>query len=86
MFTDGKGKRMQFRTLGKTGLKVSRWVWDWLNWYHKEIDVLIVGTATPQHMKDNIRFVENDPKLKLEVLETLYKRFEESGENWIQQT
>jgi aryl-alcohol dehydrogenase-like predicted oxidoreductase len=47
---------------------------------HDEVDTAIVGTRNPAHMRANIAKIEKDLPLANEVVEELYRRFDELGE------
>ena len=44
---------------------------------HTEVDTAIVGTRDPEHMRANIRLVENELPISHEVVEELHRRFSE---------
>lgn len=46
---------------------------------HEEVDTAIVGTRNPEHMRANIRLVENELPLPAEVIQELHRRFERLG-------
>ncbi|MEJ2211491.1 MAG: aldo/keto reductase [Anaerolineae bacterium] len=52
---------------------------------HEAVDTAIVGTANPDHMRDNVRLVEEDLPLPGEVIDELERRFDQLGESWAQQ-
>jgi aryl-alcohol dehydrogenase-like predicted oxidoreductase len=47
---------------------------------HDEVDVAIVGTSNPAHMKANIKLVETQLPLPAETIEELHRRFGALGE------
>lgn len=49
-----------------------------------EIDVAIVGTLDPDHMASNLKLVDEDLSLEAEMLEELYRRFDQLGSDWEQ--
>ena len=49
-----------------------------------EIDVAIVGTLDPGHMASNLKLMDGDLSLEAEVLEELYRRFDQVGGDWEQ--
>ena len=49
-----------------------------------EIDVAIVGTLDPDHMASNLKLVDGDLSLEAEMLEELYRRFDQLGSDWEQ--
>jgi aryl-alcohol dehydrogenase-like predicted oxidoreductase len=46
---------------------------------HDEVDVAIVGTRDPAHMRANIALVENELPLAAQVVEELHRRFDRLG-------
>lgn len=50
-----------------------------------EVDTAIVGTSNPEHMRANIRLVEQGPSLAEEAVQVLQDRFEQYGADWRQQ-
>lgn len=52
---------------------------------HDAVDTAIVGTSNPQHMKDNIRMMENRLPIDPLVIEELHQRFDEVATDWSQQ-
>jgi aryl-alcohol dehydrogenase-like predicted oxidoreductase len=53
---------------------------------HDDVDVAIVGTASPEHMRTNIEWVESKLPTAPEAVAELHCRFEQLGQNWAQQT
>lgn len=51
---------------------------------HPEVDTAIVGTQNPGHMQSNIRMVENDLPIDDGVIQELYRRFDNLGQEWNQ--
>ena len=43
---------------------------------HEEVDTAILGTRSPEHMRTNIKLVENELPLPAEVVQELHRRFE----------
>lgn len=52
---------------------------------HDEVDVAIVGTRNPDHMRANIEMLDKLP-LDSEIVDALHNRYEEVGMAWEQQT
>jgi aryl-alcohol dehydrogenase-like predicted oxidoreductase len=52
---------------------------------HEAVDTAIVGTSNPQHMKENIRMMENRLPIDPQVIEGLHQRFDEVATDWSQQ-
>ena len=48
----------------------------------EDIDVAIVGTTNPEHLKSNIRLFEEQIPISKVVVEELYRRFDELGDDW----
>jgi aryl-alcohol dehydrogenase-like predicted oxidoreductase len=44
---------------------------------HKEVDTAIVGTSSPDHMRANIRLVENELPIPMSIVRELYDRFDQ---------
>jgi aryl-alcohol dehydrogenase-like predicted oxidoreductase len=53
---------------------------------HTPVDTAIVGTRDPEHMRANIRMVEERLPLAEEAVQALQRRFDELGERWPQET
>jgi aryl-alcohol dehydrogenase-like predicted oxidoreductase len=53
---------------------------------HDDIDVIIVGTCNPEHMRANIRRVRAQLPIMAEAIEDLRGRFARVGQNWRQRT
>ncbi|MGD2156597.1 MAG: aldo/keto reductase [Anaerolineales bacterium] len=51
---------------------------------HDVLDTAIVGTRNPEHMRANIKMVENELPISGEVVSALHRRFERFEEHWIQ--
>jgi hypothetical protein len=51
---------------------------------HHAVDTAIVGTGNPDHMRANIRLVEQELPLADETVEELQKRFDRLGVDWSQ--
>lgn len=52
---------------------------------HDDVDVIIVGTHNPEHMKTNLTWVETELPIAAEAVEELHRRFEQLGAEWEQQ-
>ena len=52
---------------------------------HDDVDVIIVGTHNPEHMKANLTWVETELPIAAEAVEELHRRFEQLGAEWEQQ-
>jgi aryl-alcohol dehydrogenase-like predicted oxidoreductase len=53
---------------------------------HDEVDTIIVGTRNPDHMRANINWLETELPLPSQVIEELYQRFDQVGQDWVQKT
>ncbi len=53
---------------------------------HPQVDVAIVGTKNPDHMKSNIRMVEEQIPVDASAVEELQRRFEKLDDGWTQRT
>jgi aryl-alcohol dehydrogenase-like predicted oxidoreductase len=51
---------------------------------HEAIDTAIIGTSDPEHMKANIRLVEQALPIAGEAVQELQRRFDELGVGWSQ--
>lgn len=51
---------------------------------HEEVDVVIVGTKTPEYMRANLATIRNDLPLAPEAVAALRERFERLGRGWPQ--
>jgi aryl-alcohol dehydrogenase-like predicted oxidoreductase len=51
---------------------------------HDEVDVIIVGTRNPDHMKSNIDWVNSSLPIDPVLVEDLHRRFEKVGQDWVQ--
>ena len=51
---------------------------------HDPVDVMIVGTLAPDHMRTNIEWVNTKLPIEAAVVEELHRRFEQVGQDWIQ--
>jgi aryl-alcohol dehydrogenase-like predicted oxidoreductase len=51
---------------------------------HEQVDVIIIGTRNPDHMKSNIAWVNSSLPIDPALVEDLHRRFEEIGQNWVQ--
>jgi aryl-alcohol dehydrogenase-like predicted oxidoreductase len=51
-----------------------------------EVDIVIVGTLNPSHMRSNLEKVKNDLPIPDEAIEELRRRFEELDDAWVQET
>lgn len=51
---------------------------------HDEVDVIIVGTRNPDHMKSNIDWVDTKLPIDPVLVEELHSRFEKIGQDWVQ--
>ncbi len=52
---------------------------------HDAVDTAIVGTSDPEHMRANIRWLEEELPLAAEAVRELERRFEELGADWSQE-
>jgi aryl-alcohol dehydrogenase-like predicted oxidoreductase len=52
---------------------------------HDAVDTAIVGTADPDHMRSNVRMVEEELPIPREAVDELERRFDEVGERWAQE-
>ena len=50
--------------------------------YAEEVDVAIVGTINPEHLKSNIRLFEEQIPISEVAVEELYRRFDQLGDDW----
>ena len=48
----------------------------------EEVDVAIVGTMNPEHLKSNIRLFEEQIPISEVAVEELYRRFDQLGDDW----
>jgi aryl-alcohol dehydrogenase-like predicted oxidoreductase len=53
---------------------------------HEAVDTAIVGTSNPEHMKANVRLVEQEVPIAKTAIEEIRHRFEELGTSWSQET
>jgi aryl-alcohol dehydrogenase-like predicted oxidoreductase len=53
---------------------------------HPNVDVAIVGSHNPAHVRSNIDMVENQLPIADSVVQELYRRFEQLEDNWRQLT
>ena len=53
---------------------------------HDEIDTVIVGTCNPEHMRANIKRVKTQLPIATDVVEALYGRFGQVGQQWRQRS
>ena len=44
---------------------------------HKEVDTAIVGTSSPDHMRANIRLVENELPIPMSIVREFHERFDQ---------
>ena len=51
---------------------------------HKEVDTIIAGTHNPEHMKTNIDWVNSKLPIDEAVVQELWRRFDEVGQDWMQ--
>lgn len=51
---------------------------------HEAPDTFIVGTRDPDHMRQNIEWVNNEMPVSQDVVEELYRRFDTLEQNWRQ--
>jgi hypothetical protein len=51
---------------------------------HEQVDVIIIGTRNPAHMKSNIDWVNSSLPIDPVLVEDLHRRFEEIGQDWVQ--
>lgn len=48
----------------------------------EEVDVAIVGTTSPEHLKSNIRLFEEQIPISAVAVDELYRRFDQLGDDW----
>ncbi|MCB0044604.1 MAG: aldo/keto reductase [Caldilineaceae bacterium] len=53
---------------------------------HEAVDVAIVGTKNPNHLKANITWLDSDLPISPATVADLHARFDEMGESWRQLT
>ena len=53
---------------------------------HDAVDTAIVGTADPEHLRSNLRGMEEALPIPAEVVAELERRFDQAGERWAQET
>ena len=53
-------------------------------WAHDEVDVMIVGTLNPDHMKTNVEWVKTGLPVDEAIVQELHRRFDEVGRDWVQ--
>jgi aryl-alcohol dehydrogenase-like predicted oxidoreductase len=53
---------------------------------HEAVDTAIVGTSDPDHMRANVRLVEEKLPIAETAVEEMRRRFEELGTGWSQET
>ncbi len=46
----------------------------------EEVDIAIVGTTNPEHLKSNVRLFEDEIPISESVVDELYRRFDQLGE------
>ena len=51
---------------------------------HKEVDTISAGTHNPEHMKTNIDWVNSKLPIDEAVVQELWRRFDEVGQDWMQ--
>ena len=51
---------------------------------HDAVDVIIVGTKTPEYMRANLELVETQLPISEETVAELHRRFESVGQSWSQ--
>ena len=49
-----------------------------------EVDVVLIGTTNPAHLRDNIRMYDEELPISVAVVEELYRRFDRVGSDWEQ--
>jgi aryl-alcohol dehydrogenase-like predicted oxidoreductase len=52
---------------------------------HEGIDTAIVGTRNPEHMRSNIRSVEQELPIAEQAVEVLQQRFDQASTHWLQE-
>lgn len=52
---------------------------------HSEVNIAIVGTTDPEHMRQNIDWFYNELPIPQEAVDELHSRFDEIGSGWLQQ-
>lgn len=52
---------------------------------HEEVDTAIVGTKNPDHVRANVRMVEEQLPIASEAVEVLRRRYDELEDDWRQQ-
>ena len=53
---------------------------------HPNVDVAIVGSHNPDHIRSNIELIENQLPIQDSVVQELYRRFERIEDDWRQLT
>jgi len=53
-------------------------------WAHDEVDVIIVGTLNPDHIKTNVEWVKTRLPIDEAIVQELHRRFDEVGRDWVQ--
>ncbi|HEY59853.1 MAG TPA: aldo/keto reductase [Anaerolineae bacterium] len=51
---------------------------------HPEVDTIIIGTINEDHLRENIRLINNDLPISSKTVEELHHRFNELGAQWLQ--
>jgi aryl-alcohol dehydrogenase-like predicted oxidoreductase len=51
---------------------------------HDQVDTIIVGTRNPDHMTENIEWVQARLPIDPVVVQELHRRFEQVGQDWVQ--
>ncbi len=51
---------------------------------HDQVDTIIVGTRNPDHMTENIEWVQTRLPIDVAVVQELQRRFEQVGQDWVQ--
>jgi aryl-alcohol dehydrogenase-like predicted oxidoreductase len=53
---------------------------------HADVDVVIIGTRNPDHMRTNIQWVRTQLPIDGTAVQELQRRFDQAGQNWVQLT
>lgn len=52
---------------------------------YREVNIAIVGTTDPEHMRQNVHWFYNELPIPQEAVDELHRRFDEIGAGWLQQ-
>lgn len=52
---------------------------------HREVNIAIVGTTDPEHMRQNVHWFYDELPIPQEAVDELHSRFDEIGSGWLQQ-